>query len=216
MTKQLRFFLLFAALMGGLGQFAQASTIETGTLTLTNCGTNGSGCPAATYTFSVGTTSATLTIQISNTAVLNSANDLIGGVNLGFATSSNMNITDLTTSANLGGKNNWEFSTGSLSSNGCGGNNGAFVCADFTANPTNGGVLLTQNGVYSWTWTYDAITAADVFPVAQIHIGANYNLQNGLIVSQTGAVATPEPSTLVTLGGSLLGLAAVLRRKYPI
>jgi len=211
--KRVRHLLIFGVLIIGLAQVAQATTIESGILTLTDCGTNGSGCPAAAYTFTIGDTSATLTIQISNTAVLNSNNGYIGGVDLGFATSSNVNVTGLTTSTNLGGTTNWEFTTGSLSSNGCGGNSGAFVCADFKANPKNGGVQLTQNGTYSWTWTYDPIAAADVFPVPQVHVGANYNLANGLIVSQTGATV-PEPNTLVTLGGGLLGLAAILRRKY--
>jgi len=211
--KRIKQILLLVGLVIGLTQLAQASPIEHGYLTLSDCGTNGSGCPAATYTFDIGTTSATLTIEISNTATLISNNDLIGGVDLGFLPSSYpLHITGLTTSANLGGTAVWEFKTSSLSSNGCGGNQGADVCSDFTANPTNGGVLLAQGGVYTWTWTYDAITATDVRPVSDVHIGANYNMQNGLIVSQTGA-SVPEPSTLITLGGGLLGLAGVLRRR---
>lgn len=214
--KWIKYTLGLAALMISLTPLAQADTIETGIMTMADCGGSNTGCPAAAYTFTIGTTSSTLTIQISNTAVLNSNNDLIGGVDLGFTDTKNVDITGLTTSSNLGGTANWSSSTGSLSNNGCGGNQGAFVCAEFAANPTNGGVLLTQGGVYSWTWNYDAISAADVFSTEDVHIGANYNMKNGFIVSQTGAQlqSVPEPNTLVILGSGLVGLAAVLRRKY--
>src|SRR5262245_3072454 len=58
---------------------AKADTI--GSLTLTNCGGGGTGCPGATYSFDIGTTSASLTIKINGT--VGSSNDFITAVNLG-------------------------------------------------------------------------------------------------------------------------------------
>jgi len=201
--------LALAVLPFTFGQVAQANTI--GTLTLADCGTAGSGCPAATYSFNIGTTSATLTIHITG-AVTVGTNNLIGGVNLGFLPSNlSLNITGGSTTASGA----WTFTTGSLTNNGCSSTSTAlFTCAMFTTNPTTGGATIVQGGTYSWTWNYSAISASSIFSVGNVHVGANYNPAKGLIVSQTGATSPiPEPGTLVLLGSGLVGLAGIMRRK---
>jgi hypothetical protein len=55
---------------------AMADTVATGELVLSDCG-SGSGCPSATYDFSVGTTSATLMIKI--TGPVSTTNDYLQG-----------------------------------------------------------------------------------------------------------------------------------------
>src|SRR6266850_2581403 len=148
---------------------AKADTI--GSLTLSNCGTAGTNCPAAMYQFDVTSTSATLTITI--TGATNSANNLIGVVDLGFSASGT--TSGLALSAAPSALNLWSSTTGSLSSNGngCGSNNGAFVCA--TALPSNP-LTIVQGGLYTWTWTYNAIDPALIN--GTVHVGAQYGPNN--------------------------------------
>lgn len=199
MVRVMTKFLLLLAMAFLLTASAQANTI--GTLTLTNCGSAGSGCPGATYSFNIGTTSATLTITINGP--VNSTNNIIQSVNLGFTQSSN--ISGLTLSANPAGI--WTSTTGSLNNNGCGTNNGAFVCA--TSSP---GVTIVQGNTYIWTWTYNALSPSTIFSVGNVHIGADYDPHNGRIVSQTGA-QVPEPASLLLFGTGLISIAGVVRRR---
>ena len=189
----------------------KADTI--GTLTLSNCGDPNSGCPGATYSFDITSTSATLTIKINGG--LNSTNDNLTAVNLGFAPSNNiLSQGTFTTSAG----STWTATTGSLSSGGsCGVNSGAFVCA--SVSPLNA-VTLTSGNTYIFTWYYTLSNPNAIFSVGDDNIGAEYgpnsgNL-NGLIVSETGATSTsvPEPGTLTMLGFGLLAVGGFARRRF--
>ncbi len=165
-----------------------------GSLSLSDCGSGQSGCPAATYTFDISGTQATLTIHITG-AVTAGVNDHIAGVDLGFTPSNN--ISGLT--ATGPDAETWTSSTSSLSNSGCGTNSGAFACTYATP-----GVLIQQGGTYTWTWNYTLTDASWIDSVSDVHIGANYDPHNGLIVSETGAVAEPG-----SLGLALVGLAGI-------
>lgn len=179
---------------------AKADTI--GSLSLPGCDTNPGGCPAATYSFDITTTSATLTINV--TGVPDSTNGYIDAVNLGFAPSSAISGLTLASAPSSG----WTPTTGSLNSGGsCGANSGAFACA--SASPLNS-LPMSQGGSYTWTWNFNATPASSIFSADDVHIGAEYGPNNGswngLIVSETISQAVPEPSSLAFLGAALIGL----------
>ena len=194
---------------------AMADTMAMGMLTLSNCGDPSSGCPGATYSFDITSTSATLTIKINGG--LNSTNDSLTAVNLGFTTNNNISsVGSFSTSANVTGT--WTPATGSLSSGGqCGVNNGAFVCASIS--PLNG--LVLQSGqTYSWTWNYTLSDPNAIFSAGDVHIGAEYGPNSGnykgLIVSETIGTAVPEPGSLTLLSIGLLALGGLARRRLLI
>src|SRR6266436_3309041 len=205
-----RIFLVLSLFGLALACSAPAKADTIGSLTLTNCGDPNSGCPGATYSFDITSTSATLKITINGG--LNSTNDNLTAVDLGFTNSNNI-ITPVSFTTSAAGT--WTPTTGSLSSGGtCGVNNGAFVCASVL--PLSA-VLLTSGETLTFTWNYTLSNPNGIFDTADFQIGAEYGPNSGnfqgLIVSETGATSVPEPGSLAMLGIGLLAIGGFALRR---
>lgn len=208
-----KFAAIAAALLVAFALSATSAKADlVGTMSLTGCGTLGTGCPDATYTFDISGNTATLTITI--TGAVDSTNNLIVGVEIGPGfTSGSTSFSTITVSEANG--DIWLPFSGPLNNNGCGDNsNVTSLCA-------TGLTSLTQGSSYTWTFTFDPSVSLVSDP-GLVHIGANYdgtgcidapNGCNGLIVSQDGATAVPEPASIALFGSGLMTLAGMIRRR---
>jgi hypothetical protein len=211
--------ILFFSFLVGLVSLAYCAPVKADSFTLSgadSCGNGKTGCPDATYSFLITTTSATLTIKVLGD-ITAGVNNYIMGVDLGFAPANDLTGVKL---SSVGGLSNslglWStVDTGSLSNAGCGSNGGAFVCAS-SATPTPDGVPIIAGDTYSWTWTYNPISASDITDAGGVHVGANYDPHSGLIISTSiNQEQVPEPTALSLLAAGLIGLAFISRRVLP-
>jgi hypothetical protein len=198
---------LAVAFLGlALGTTAKADTFDS--ISLTNCGPVGSLCPAATYSFDIGATSATLTIHIDGVPVSGSTN--IQSVDLGFSPNNNLTLTGpvlfTDNGVTMAGVYNNTYENDINSAGDCtSGGTSAFVCAS----SSSGGALVHQGDTLTWKWTYTLLSASKIAAAGDVHIGANYDPAEGRIVSTT----IPEPNTITLLLAGLLGVGVFARRR---
>jgi hypothetical protein len=199
--------LAIAFLALALGTPAKADSFS-----LTNCGTAGTLCPAATYSFSIGTTSATLTIHIDGVPATGSTN--IASVDLGFTANGNLTLSGPVVFTDNGvivsGLYNNTFENNINSASNCtSSGTAAFICASSSAD----GALIHQGDTLTWKWNYTLVDASSIAAGGDVHVGANYDPANGRIVSTTANTAVPEPNTITMLLAGLLGVGVFARRR---
>jgi hypothetical protein len=193
-----------------LGTTAKADTMDS--FSLTNCGPAGTLCPAATYSFDVGTTSATLTIHIDGVPVTGSTN--IVSVDLGFSPNNNMTLSGPVVFTDNGvtvaGLYNNTFENDINSSGDCTSSGAsAFICASSSSD----GALVHQGDTLTWKWTYTLGNASKIDAAGDVHVGANYDPASGRIVSTTANTSVPEPNTITLLLAGLFGVGVFARRR---
>jgi hypothetical protein len=178
---------------------------------LSDCGSVGTLCPAATYSFDVGTSSATLTIHIDGVPVAGSTN--IVSVDLGFTPNNNLTLTGpvvfTDNGTTVGGIYDQTFENSINSSPDCtAGGTAAFICAGSSSD----GALIHQGDTLTWTWDYTLLDPSKIDAAGDVHVGANYDPADGRIVSTTFN-SLPEPNTITLLLPALLGLGIFGRRR---
>ena len=183
---------------------------ESMSFSLADCGSVGTLCPAATYSFNIGTTAATLTIHIDGVPVTGSTN--IVSVDLGFTPNNNLTLSGpvgFTDNGISGGIYDNTFENSINSSGDCtAGGTAAFICAS----SSTGGASIKQGDTLSWTWNYALLDTSAIDAAGDVHVGANYDPADGRIVSTT-ANALPEPNTITLLLAGLLGMGLFARRR---
>ncbi len=193
-----------------LATTAKADTLDS--FSLTNCGTAGTLCPAATYSFDIGNASATLTIHIDGVPVTGSTN--IVSVDLGFTPNNNMTLSGPVVFTDNGVivsslyNNTFENdinSSGNCTSSG----NAAFICSSSSAD----GALIHQGDTLTWKWNYTLGDASKIVAAGDVHVGANYDPASGRIVSTTANTVVPEPNTITLLLAGLFGVGVFARRR---
>jgi hypothetical protein len=205
--------ILFLGMVIALGfAFGTApAKAESMSFSLADCGTVGTLCPAATYSFVIGTSAATLTIHIDGVPVTGSTN--IVSVDLGFTPNNNLTLTSpvvfTDNGATVGGVYNQMFENSINSSPNCtAGGTAAFICAGSSTD----GALIKQGDTLTWTWNYTLVDPSKIDAAGDVHVGANYDPAEGRIVSTT-ASSVPEPNTITLLLAGLLGLGIFGRRR---
>jgi PEP-CTERM motif-containing protein len=185
---------------------------ESMSFSLADCGTVGTLCPAATYSFDVGTTSATLTIHIDGVPVAGSTN--IVSVDLGFTPNNNLTLSGpvvfTDNGVTQGGIYDETYENSINSSPDCtAGGTAAFICAGSSSD----GVLIKQGDTLTWTWNYTLVDPSKIDAAGDVHVGANYDPADGRIVSTTANTAVPEPNTITLLLAGLFGMGVFARRR---
>jgi len=196
---------------------ARASAI---TLDSTNC-SSADACYGLAWTLTVnagnflynGATygyQALLSITDDPTSNINTSNIVISAVD--FKVSSTQTAAALYQVPNSTVLGTWTTSTGSLGSNGCGGNSGGFVCSQSSTDPANFAATAAAQ-TFGWYFNSGPIAAN----LDGAHIGAKMTSlgTSGKLLSQK--VQVPEPASLSFFSGvALIGFAGSMRRRNKI
>jgi hypothetical protein len=194
-----------------LAVLAAVVSVLSPSLSAATIGPSCGSCYGATYTLtetllssSKGTSTYAVTYQINTKGYIYNATDYIQQVAVKISSSI---ISASLVSAPAGGS--WTLQNGGLSNGGCSGKGSGFICA-------SDGTSAVANGS-TYTWVFDIKIQGNISSTESIK--ANYNPENGIIVSEDvpedfgptpGPV--PEPTVLSLLGGGI-GVWAWSRRR---
>ena len=175
-------------------------------------------CYGATYNLNIvgnpagDTFTVTLTINTAG-AIPGVSGQYISGV--GFGDGKDIKSVDLIATT-AGPLNIWSETTGNINSSGaCDGTPGNKACSQQNSDVSPFQYAKADGSTYSWTWVVVFTTPGLNTNLADIHLSAQYQNQNGStghIVSET-ALTMPEAPLAASLGVGLGLLAFRLRRK---